>query len=122
MSSSNAGGDAFLNDDETMVHRSDCIGLSHGGVEAPARTRCESSAALLLCDAAEDFRRVMPTLVREQLQLAMHLPEGTSVLATLPGSIDNASLKRLSLALDMQCSTFMHYNRMYLRSCDAANV
>ena len=66
-------GDAFLNDDETMVHPSDCIGLSHGGEEAPARTRCESSAALLLCDAAEDFRRVMSTLVREQLQLAMHL-------------------------------------------------
>ena len=30
--------------------------------EAPARTRCVSSAALLLCDAADDIRRIIPTL------------------------------------------------------------
>ena len=38
------------------------LDFQNGGEEAPARTRCVSSAALLLCDAADDIRRIIPTL------------------------------------------------------------
>ncbi|OLP75616.1 hypothetical protein AK812_SmicGene44558 [Symbiodinium microadriaticum] len=67
-------GDAFCEDGlPEVVHPADAIGLSLGGAEAIARTRTESSTALLLCDAAEDFKRILPSLEGEQLTAAFHL-------------------------------------------------
>ena len=68
--------EAFMTDDEgedPTVHPADALALSEGAQEAAARTRQESSAALLLHDAAQDFRAVIPTLTGEALQLAVHL-------------------------------------------------
>ena len=67
-------GDAFCEDGlPEVVHPADTIGLSVGGEEAVARTRTESSTALLLSDAAEDFKRIVPSLEGEQLTAAFQL-------------------------------------------------
>ena len=68
--------EAFMTDDEgedPTVHPADTVALAAGAQEATARTRQESSAALLLHDTAQDFRAVIPTLEGEALQLAVHL-------------------------------------------------
>ena len=54
--------EAFMTDDEgedPTVHPADALALAEGAQEAAARTRQESSAALLLHDAAQDFRAVI---------------------------------------------------------------
>ena len=68
--------EAFMTDEEgvdPIAHPADTVALAAGAQEATARTRQESSAALLLHDAAQDFRAVIPTLEGEALQLAVHL-------------------------------------------------
>ena len=60
-------GDAFCEDGlPEVVHPADALGLARGGEEAMARTCTESSTALLLCDATEDFKRIVPSLEGEQ--------------------------------------------------------
>ena len=67
-------GDAFCEDGlPEVVHPADALGLARGGEEAMARTRTENSTALLLCDATEDFKRIVPSLEGEQLTAAFQL-------------------------------------------------
>ena len=67
-------GDAFADDDGVdLAHPADVAALAREVPEAPARTGQTSSAALLLRDAADDFRCIVPSMVGEQQILAVQL-------------------------------------------------
>ncbi|CAE7494902.1 unnamed protein product, partial [Symbiodinium microadriaticum] len=67
-------GDAFAEDEgEDLAHPADVAALAREVPEAPARTGQTSSAALLLRDAADDFRSIVPSMVGEQQILAVQL-------------------------------------------------
>ena len=67
-------GDAFADDDGAdLAHPADVAVLAREVPEAPARTGQTSSAALLLRDAADDFRCIVPSMVGEQQTLAVQL-------------------------------------------------
>ena len=75
-------GDAFADDGgEDLAHPADVAALAREVPEAPARTGQTSSAALLLRDAADDFRSVVPSMVGEQQG-----PRGTATVWRGPGS------------------------------------
>ncbi|CAE7634729.1 unnamed protein product [Symbiodinium necroappetens] len=55
------------------VHPADVLQLAQGHEEGGPRTRTSSTAAQLLFEAAGEFRKLMPTLVDEQVPLAVQL-------------------------------------------------
>ncbi|CAE7944187.1 unnamed protein product [Symbiodinium sp. KB8] len=56
-----------------QVHPADVLQLAQGHEEGGPRTRTSSTAAQLLFEAAGEFRKLMPTLVDEQVPLAVQL-------------------------------------------------
>ncbi|CAE7786886.1 unnamed protein product [Symbiodinium sp. CCMP2592] len=57
--------------EEPLAHPADAIALRWGAQEAPARTSTTAGAATLLREAATEFRTIIPTLVGEQVPLAV---------------------------------------------------
>ncbi|CAE7546588.1 unnamed protein product, partial [Symbiodinium necroappetens] len=68
---------ARAGDHAAPVHPADVLQLAQGGEEGGRRTTTAMSAASLLFDAAAQFRKLVPTLVDEQVPLALQLLRAT---------------------------------------------